>query len=139
MSSFVRPAALADAPYAYASIVPPDRRLVFLAGSCPLDAAGRIVAPGDLAAQTRVCLSNMTTVLAEMGAALTDVVSTRVLVATTDRADLGAAWDVYASVLGEHDVPSTLMGVTVLGYPDQLVEIDAVAAVASERTVSTGG
>lgn len=29
---------------------------------------------------------------------------------------------------GEHDVPSTLMGVSVLGYPDQLVEIEAVAA-----------
>jgi hypothetical protein len=28
-----------------------------------------------------------------------------------------------------HDVPSTLMGVTVLGYTDQLVEIEAVAAV----------
>jgi hypothetical protein len=30
---------------------------------------------------------------------------------------------------GDHDVPSTLLGVTVLGYPDQLVEIEAVAAV----------
>ncbi|MET7313782.1 RidA family protein, partial [Streptomyces sp. NPDC005571] len=27
------------------------------------------------------------------------------------------------------DVPSTLMGVTVLGYKEQLVEIEAVAAV----------
>jgi hypothetical protein len=26
-------------------------------------------------------------------------------------------------------VPSTLMGVTVLGYQDQLVEVEAVAAV----------
>jgi hypothetical protein len=30
---------------------------------------------------------------------------------------------------GDHDVPSTLMGVTVLGYQEQLVEIEAVAAV----------
>jgi hypothetical protein len=29
-------------------------------------------------------------------------------------------------------VPSTLMGVTVLGYDDQLVEIEAVAAVLDE-------
>jgi len=29
----------------------------------------------------------------------------------------------------EHDVPSTLLGVTVLGYEHQLVEIEAVAAV----------
>jgi enamine deaminase RidA (YjgF/YER057c/UK114 family) len=32
-------------------------------------------------------------------------------------------------VFGDHDVPSTLLGVTVLGYRDQLVEIEAIAAV----------
>jgi hypothetical protein len=36
---------------------------------------------------------------------------------------------VVRDAFGEHDVPSTLMGVTVLGYRDQLVEIEAVAAV----------
>ena len=30
---------------------------------------------------------------------------------------------------GDHDAPSTLLGVSVLGYPDQLVEVEAVAAV----------
>lgn len=30
---------------------------------------------------------------------------------------------------GEHDVPSTLHGVTVLGYEEQLVEVEAIAAV----------
>lgn len=44
--------------------------------------------------------------------------------------ELVAAWDVVAAHFGAHDVPSTLVGVTVLGYPDQLVEIEAVAAVA---------
>ncbi|GAA3271745.1 hypothetical protein AAU01_18730 [Paenarthrobacter aurescens] len=41
----------------------------------------------------------------------------------------GAAWDVVRAAFGDHDVPSTLMGVTVLGYDHQLVEIEAVAAV----------
>lgn len=43
--------------------------------------------------------------------------------------DLVTAWQVYRDYFGEHDVPSTLIGVTVLGYKDQLVEIEAVAAV----------
>ena len=43
--------------------------------------------------------------------------------------DLVAAWKVVRDSFGTHDVPSTLMGVTVLGYKDQLVEIEAVAAV----------
>ncbi len=67
------------------------------------------------------------------GACLTDVLSTRVLVATNSRADLVAAWDVVAAHFGEHDVPSTLVGVAVLGYPDQLVEVESVAVVAGDQ------
>jgi hypothetical protein len=32
-----------------------------------------------------------------------------------------------AAAFADHNVPSTVVGVTVLGYPDQLVEIEAVA------------
>ena len=39
------------------------------------------------------------------------------------------AWEVVREAFGEHDAPSTLLGVTVLGYDDQLVKIEAVAAV----------
>ncbi len=61
------------------------------------------------------------------GAALSDVVRTTVYVATSDRRDLVAAWRVVREAFGDHDTPSTLLGVTVLGYPDQLVEVEAVA------------
>jgi hypothetical protein len=36
---------------------------------------------------------------------------------------------VVEAAFGEHDAPCTLLGVTVLGYTDQLVEIEAVAAL----------
>lgn len=68
-------------------------------------------------------------VLEAAGACMEDVISTRVLVASTERADLVTAWDVVRAAFGDHDVPSTLMGVTVLGYESQLVEIEAIAAV----------
>ena len=42
--------------------------------------------------------------------------------------DLVAAWEVIAAGLAPHRPPSTLLGVSVLGYPDQLVEIDGIAA-----------
>jgi enamine deaminase RidA (YjgF/YER057c/UK114 family) len=71
----------------------------------------------------------MTVALAEAGAGLEDVISTRVLVASSRQADLVTAWEVVRSAFGDHDPPSTLLGVTVLGYDDQLVEIEAVAAV----------
>lgn len=71
----------------------------------------------------------MTIALRAAGAEITDVISTRVLVASTRQADLVTAWEVVRGAFGDHDVPSTLLGVTVLGYDDQLVEIEAVAAV----------
>jgi hypothetical protein len=45
------------------------------------------------------------------------------------QADLVAGWEVVRGAFGDHDAPSTLMGVTVPGYDNQLVEIEAIAAV----------
>ena len=129
----IRAAQLSDvAEYAYAAGVTPPARLVFTAGACPLDAEGRTVAPGDPAAQARQVMANLTIALAAAGAGLTDVVKTTVYVASSDRADLVAAWEVVRDAFGDHDPPSTLLGVAVLGYTDQLVEVEAVAAVPAE-------
>ena len=126
----IRATALTDtAPYAYAATTEADAGLLFTAGACPLDESGATVAPGDIAGQARQCVANLVTALDAAGGTLADVAYTRVLVATTVRADLVAAWTVVHDAFGEHDVPSTLHGVTVLGYPDQLVEIEAVAAL----------
>jgi enamine deaminase RidA (YjgF/YER057c/UK114 family) len=116
-------------PYAYAATAGAEL-LVFTAGACPLDEDGRVVTPGDVAGQMRRALANLAVALAECGAALTDVVKTTVYVASSDRADLVVAWGEVAGAFGDHDAPSTLLGVTVLGYPDQLVEIEAVAVTA---------
>ena len=127
--SLLRSSSLADTPYAYAASVPPGSRLLFMAGACPLRADGSTAAPSDHADQARVCLDNLEQALADAGATLTDVVSTRVLVVAAMREDLVSTWDVVSQRFAEHDVPSTLVGVSLLGYPDQLVEIEAVAAV----------
>ncbi|WP_159572583.1 RidA family protein [Curtobacterium sp. 18060] len=126
----IRSAALSDvAEYASACTVAAGTRLVFLAGACPLDEHGATVAVGDVAGQAAQCIANLRTALAAAGAGVDDLVQTRVLVATTEQQDLVAAWDVVRAAMGDHDVPSTLLGVTVLGYDDQLVEVEAIAAV----------
>lgn len=128
--TLIRSDSLSDAAeYAYAATAPADARLIFLAGSCPLNEDGTTVGLGDYAAQAAQCIENMSTALSEAGASIEDVISTRVLVASTKQADLVAAWEVVRDAFGEHDAPSTLLGVTVLGYDDQLVEVEAVAAV----------
>lgn len=117
------------AEYAYAATATPDSRLIFFAGSCPLDEEGSTFGVGDYAAQAAKCMENPNIVLAEAGAGIDDVISTRVLVASAKQADLVTAWEVVRDGFGDHDPPSTLLGVTVLGYDDQLVEVEAVAAV----------
>ena len=117
------------AEYAYAATASAQSRLIFLAGACPLNEDGSTAAIGDYPGQAVKAIENMRTALADAGASLEDVLSTRVLVASTRQEDLVTAWEVVRDSFGDHDVPSTLMGVTVLGYKDQLVEIEAVAAV----------
>ncbi|MGC5038255.1 MULTISPECIES: RidA family protein [unclassified Streptomyces] len=128
--TLIRSDALSDvAEYAYAATAPADSRLIFLAGACPLNDDGSTAAIGDYAGQASKAVENMRTALEAAGASVQDVISTRVLVASSRREDLVAAWAVVRDSFADHDVPSTLMGVTVLGYTDQLVEIEAVAAV----------
>ncbi|MEI3847908.1 MULTISPECIES: RidA family protein [Microbacterium] len=131
--TLIRSATLSDvAEYAYAATAPKDARLIFLAGACPLEDDGSTAAVGDYAGQAARCVETLRRALADAGASMTDVISTRVLVASSSQADLVAAWEVVRDAFGAHDVPSTLMGVTVLGYDDQLVEIEAVAAVVDD-------
>jgi len=114
------------APYAYAAVAGPGS-IVFTAGACPIDAEGVVTAPGDHVAQAELAMANLVTALAAAGARLTDVLKTTVYVASGDRRDLLGVWHVVATAFGAHDAPSTLLGVSVLGYPGQLVEIEAVA------------
>jgi enamine deaminase RidA (YjgF/YER057c/UK114 family) len=104
-------------------------RVVHCAGACPIDEEGRVV-DGGVATQTLQCLANLRSQLAAAGAVFDDVVQARIYVATMTREDLLQAW----RVIEETPVgPSacTLVGVAVLGYDRQLVEIEVVAVVAA--------
>jgi hypothetical protein len=54
-----------------------------------------------------------------------------VYVASNSRADLVTAWQVVRDAFGDHDAPSSLPGATV-GYPGQLVEVEAVGSAAAD-------
>jgi enamine deaminase RidA (YjgF/YER057c/UK114 family) len=119
-------------PYAYASVCGPGQ-LVFTAGACPLDEQGVVVGPGDVRCQARQVVANLEQALAAAGAGMADVLKTTVYVASGDRADLIAVWDIVAAALAGHDAPSTLLGVSALGYDGQLVEVEAVACISDSR------
>ena len=113
-------------PYHYAAAATRGA-LVFTAGACPLDGDGCVVAPGDIPSQTRQALENLQIALHEADCQHGDVVKTTVFVASSSRDDLLQAWSEYESVYGADGPPSTLLGFAMLGWPEQLVEIEAIA------------
>ena len=121
------PDELADVPYDYAKVAPPGSTL-FTAGACPIDAGGRVVGKGDHRVQANRAVDNLLTVLGEHGAGPENLVRTTVYVVGA-RQDLVAVWGVVEGRLAPSRPPSTLLGVSVLGFDGQLVEIDGIAAM----------
>lgn len=115
-------AGLAPTPgYRYADEVG-DR--LFVAGQVPLDADAKMVGAGDAKAQARQCLHNLFALVAARGFAAEDVHQLTVYV-VGDRQALRDAWAGVTECFNGNVPPATLLGVAMLGYEDQLVEIDA--------------
>ena len=105
---------------------------ISVAGTAPLDAGGRTAAPGDAAAQARRCFEIVARALEELGAALSDVVRTRILLTRIED------WEAVARVHGEffRDVrpANTVMQVSRFIDPDWLVEVEADAVIDDAAT-----
>src|SRR5512133_595486 len=110
------------APYEYTRAA---HGLIFMAGACPLDDEGQVVAPGNHEAQAARATENLLQALAEHDVGPESLLKTTIYVAAKDRDDLVRVWAVVSARLGR--APSTLLGVSLLGYPDQLVEVEAIA------------
>src|SRR6478736_8872781 len=97
-------------------------------GAVPIDEQGQVV-EGGVGGQTLQCLANLRSQLAAAGASFSDVVQARVYVASTVRGDLVNAWRVVEETpVGA--AACTLLGVALLGFEGQLVEIEVTAVVA---------
>jgi enamine deaminase RidA (YjgF/YER057c/UK114 family) len=83
--------------------------------------------PGTSKRQALQTVENLLAVLAEHQVGPDALVKTTVFLAGRERADLVRVWDTISPRLGR--APSTLIGVSMLGYPDQLVEIEAIAVL----------
>jgi enamine deaminase RidA (YjgF/YER057c/UK114 family) len=119
---------LSDPPEYSHAVVASGGRLVVTAGAVPLDADGNLVGRGDYVAQTRQVLGNLGLALGTADARGEDVLKTTVYVVTEDRANLAEVW----RVIQESEVAaaaSTLLGVSLLGYERQLVEVEAIAVI----------
>lgn len=99
---------------------------LFTAGQIALDPATGEVVAGDVGAQAKQVLQNLTAVLAAAGATWNDVVKTTVFL--QDMNDFAKVNEVYSTALGSARPARTT--VAVAGLPRGVrVEIDAVAKI----------
>lgn len=100
---------------------------IYVSGTAPIDADGRIGPPGDVYGQTRRCLDIIIAALGEAGARPEHVVRTRIFV--RDAGQWEEVARAHAEVLGHAKPATTLVEVHGFIDPEILVEIEAVAVV----------
>ena len=119
----------APTPLAYSHAVRMGS-LLFISGQLPVDRQRRLVAPGDLAGQTRQVLENLTTVLTASGASWTDVAKLTIFVVGMDQiAQVREARAAFYAEQGVEPPASTAVGVAALAIEGALLEIEAYAVL----------
>ncbi|MDP9791803.1 enamine deaminase RidA (YjgF/YER057c/UK114 family) [Catenuloplanes nepalensis] len=102
-------------------------RTLYCSGQTAMDGEGRPRHDDDMAAQLALSLDNVEAVLGEAGMSLANLV--RLNVYTTDVDQLFTHYGALASRLGAAGVApaTTMLGVTRLAVPGQLVELEGIA------------
>jgi enamine deaminase RidA (YjgF/YER057c/UK114 family) len=102
---------------------------VYVSGTTATDAEGRVVGAGDVYAQTVFSIQKIARALETAGAALTDVVRTRIYVVDIARWEDAAR--AHAEFFDDIRPANTLVEVSALVGPEYLVEVEADAIIAS--------
>ncbi len=98
---------------------------VFVSGTTGTDPSGKVLAPGDVYAQTVQTIRNIESALHRLGLSLEHVVRTRIYLTQIDRWEEMAK--AHAEFFGQVHPATSLIGVAGLVDPEMLVEIEAVA------------
>ncbi|MFI0575303.1 RidA family protein [Streptomyces tendae] len=108
-------------------VVSGQARTLYLSGQTAMSKEGRPEHDGDMAAQLALAVDNVEAVLAAADMSLTNLV--RLNVYTTDVDLLFQHYGVLAGRLGASGVApaTTMLGVTRLAVPGQLVELEGTA------------
>ncbi|MCX4666983.1 RidA family protein [Streptomyces sp. NBC_01381] len=108
-------------------VVSGHTRTLYVSGQTAMSRDGKPQHDGDMAAQLALSIDNLEAVLAEAGMSLANLV--RLNVYTTDVELLFPHYGVLAGRLGASGVAptSTMLGVTRLAVPGQMVELEGTA------------
>jgi enamine deaminase RidA (YjgF/YER057c/UK114 family) len=100
---------------------------VYVAGTVAWGDDRTLVGAGDMYAQAKQAIRNVEKALEQAGAALSDVVRTRIYV--TDISRLEDAARAHGEVFGEIRPASTMVEISALAEPEMMFEIEAIAVI----------
>lgn len=101
--------------------------MIFVTGTAPVTADGKVFAPGDAYAQARRCFDTIRDALASLGATMGDVTRTRMFVTDIARwAEYGRA---HAEAFTSNPPTTSMVEVRSLIDPEMLIEVEADAMV----------
>jgi 2-iminobutanoate/2-iminopropanoate deaminase len=118
------------APLTHAFVVPPGSRLVVVSGLTARDGDGRTVSPGDATGQADHILGAIDAILRVAGGSIDDTIKLTIYLA--NRADAAAVGKARARWFNTSPLPASTMVQATLMSDDQLVEIEALAALPAD-------
>jgi enamine deaminase RidA (YjgF/YER057c/UK114 family) len=114
----------AESDFGYAQAIR-SGELIHVSGQLAFDEAGELLHAGDFAAQLTRTHANMDRVLDRYGATRNQIVSQTLYVVNL-RQNAAATMQGNLGYFGDHRPASTVLGVTELALPGQLIEISCV-------------
>jgi enamine deaminase RidA (YjgF/YER057c/UK114 family) len=127
---FINPPSLANFGTFSQVAVVTGGRTIHISGQVAWDRDGKLVAPGDLRAQTVKVLENLRDALTAAGAGFNDVVKFTIYVVDLKAEDRAVISEIRNGFIDTTRPPaSTMIGVSALVVPGARIEIEAVAAL----------
>lgn len=112
-------------------LVATGARTVYTSGQVAIDEQGKLVGAGDLAAQTTQAMKNLGLALQAAGATYADVVKTTTFVVNYRPEHRTVISDAKKPFWAGKPPTSALIGVSALALREWLIEIEAIAVLAS--------
>ena len=109
----------------------PEGKVLHISGQVSQDVGGNTVGVGDITAQTRQVLDNITKVIEGVGGRMSDIVKVTVFV--TDMSMLDEIHRVRSEYFTPPYPASTLVQINSLVRPEYLIEIEAIAVIPLDR------
>ncbi|QNH48775.1 MULTISPECIES: RidA family protein [unclassified Bacillus (in: firmicutes)] len=99
---------------------------IYISGQFSYDKNGIFVGKEDIEVQTLQTFENLDRVLVELGATKSNIAYVEIFL-TNPQEHSETVIDLFKEYLGQHRPAGSLIGVTYLAFPEQLIEVKAIA------------